>query len=370
MKEIRKHFVRCSPPSNDSDDSHEPEKIKIVAPDGALLDEFGKSVAIYERNIIIGAYKDNDNGFDSGSAYLFSSNGSFSKKLIAPDGEADDGFGYTVAISSSVAVVGAHVDDDFTGAAYIFQLNNTANVTKITAPEGAADDRFGWSVAISGDIIAVGALFDVFLFTSDGEFITELTPEDGNTMFGNSVALTDEVIVVGGFRDSEDTGSVHVYSTDGEYLTRLEAPDGAANDQFGYDVAVFRDTIVVGSPLEGAAYIYSVDGTLIKKLTPLSYDNSGQFGRSVTVSEEIMAIGAHLNDNFSGVAAGVVYIYKKNGEFMERLFAFDGEGNEYFGSDVSIEGDYLVVGANGDDDLGEGSGSASIYKTSTFTQSF
>merc|ERR1712230_334819 len=116
-------------------------------------------------------------------------------------------------------------------------------------------------MGVSGERIAVGGLFDVFLFNSQGEFVSELTVPDGDIMFGNLVAMTEEVVVVGAFRDDEDMGSVHSYTASGNYLAKLGPPDGISNGQFGYDVAIFRDTVVIGAPFEGSAYLYSVDGT-------------------------------------------------------------------------------------------------------------
>jgi len=90
-------------------------------------------------------------------------------KLIAADGAANDNFGYSVAISDGIAVVGAHNDDDkgeSSGSAYVFEMSDSSDATswtqvaKLTADDGAVDDRFGVSVAISDGTIVVGAYFD------------------------------------------------------------------------------------------------------------------------------------------------------------------------------------------------------------------
>jgi hypothetical protein len=47
------------------------EVAKLLASDGAADDEFGESVAISGDYAIVGAYLDDDNGTDSGSAYIF-----------------------------------------------------------------------------------------------------------------------------------------------------------------------------------------------------------------------------------------------------------------------------------------------------------
>ena len=75
---------------------------KLLASDGAAYDYFGRSVALSGDYALVGAYKDNDNGSWSGSAYVFVRSGtswSQQAKLLASDGAAVDFFGYSVALS-------------------------------------------------------------------------------------------------------------------------------------------------------------------------------------------------------------------------------------------------------------------------------
>ena len=143
---------------------HDPEFLaKITAPDGAASDYFGNSVAISDTKIVVGAQRgDTPGGADAGSAYIFNTDGTYVTKITAPDGAASDYFGNSVAISDTKIVVGAYLDDDRgsdSGSAYIFKTDGTY-VTKITAPDGAAYDYFGNSVAISDTKIVVGARYD------------------------------------------------------------------------------------------------------------------------------------------------------------------------------------------------------------------
>ena len=105
---------------------HDPEFLaKITAPDGAASDYFGNSVAISDTKIVVGAYLDDDRGSDSGSAYIFKTDGTYVTKITAPDGAAYDYFGNSVAISDTKIVVGARYDDDRgsdSGSAYIYDI--------------------------------------------------------------------------------------------------------------------------------------------------------------------------------------------------------------------------------------------------------
>ena len=81
---------------------------KLTASDGAASDTFGYDVAVDGNYAVIGAYQDDDNGADSGSAYIFDvTTGAELHKLTASDGAAGDWLGFNVSISSNTAVVGA-----------------------------------------------------------------------------------------------------------------------------------------------------------------------------------------------------------------------------------------------------------------------
>jgi hypothetical protein len=126
---------------------------------------FGISVSIHEHRALIGADGDEENGHQSGAAYIFEDHGSGWRqvaKLLPDDGAPGDLFGDAVAISGDTAVIGAKYDDDFgdmSGAAYVFRngQNGWTQVAKLTAGDGPAAHIFGGSVAIDGDTILIGA---------------------------------------------------------------------------------------------------------------------------------------------------------------------------------------------------------------------
>ena len=84
-------------------------------------------------------------------------------KLLAADGAYQDNFGRTVSVSGSLIVVGAFFDDDKgpnSGSAYVFEKGADGVVTqlaKLTAADGWGGDQFGYSVAVSGSLILIGA---------------------------------------------------------------------------------------------------------------------------------------------------------------------------------------------------------------------
>ena len=81
------------------------------------------TVGVSGNVIVMGAYQDNDNDFESGSTYIFTTSGEYLNKITATDGVTIDNFGYSVGVSGDVIDVGAWGDEDNgsdSGSAYIF----------------------------------------------------------------------------------------------------------------------------------------------------------------------------------------------------------------------------------------------------------
>jgi hypothetical protein len=133
---------------------------KLLAPDGAASDAFGYSVSLSAdgETALVGASGDDDNGDSSGSAWVFDWDGSAwsaRPKLLAPDGATGDYFGYSVSLSADgqTALVGAYKDDDngsLSGSAWVFDWDGSAwsARTKLLKPDGAAGNSFGCSVSL------------------------------------------------------------------------------------------------------------------------------------------------------------------------------------------------------------------------------
>ncbi|MEO9599723.1 FG-GAP repeat protein [Parasphingorhabdus sp.] len=143
------------------------QQAKLMAEDGAETDIFGVRVALYEDTALISARRDDDEimGVDAGSAYIFARAGTTwhqQAKLTAPDGAADDRFGRSVALNGKVALIGAmHRDDrgNNSGAAYLFERSDNVwkYQNKLTAADGESDDLFGWSAAMSQNTALIAA---------------------------------------------------------------------------------------------------------------------------------------------------------------------------------------------------------------------
>jgi Tol biopolymer transport system component len=350
---------------------------KITASDGAANDAFGDLVAVSNGKIVVGAY----GAGLGGSVYIYDLDGTNETKITASDAASTDLFGYSVAVGCGKIVVGAprdNDDGDDSGSVYIYDLDGT-NETKITASDAAADDWFGYSVAVGNGKIVVGAYQDddngfqsgsVYVYDLDGTNETKIIASDGATsdFFGTSVAVGNGKIVVGTPRDDDDgdrSGSAYIYDLNGTNEIKITASDAAAGDWFGHSVAVGNGKIVVGARYadgdngneSGSVYIYNLYGTNETKITASDGVINDEFGSSVAVGNGKIVVGATNN----GGGPGSAYIYDLNGTGEIKITASDGAALDWFGWSVAVGNGKIVVGAYRDDDNGETSGSAYIY---------
>ena len=365
---------------------------KLLPDDGAAGDGFGVSVSVSGSIAIFGVWKDDDNGEDSGSAYLFDlTTNKQIFKLLADDGAASDRFGHSVAISDTVAIVGSHHNNENgadSGSVYIFDICTGKQIAKLLPNDGAAGDIFGISLAVSGITAIVGATGDdengnnagaAYLFNiSTGNQIAKLLPDDGAEfdLFGISVAITEKVAIVGAWFDDDNghsSGSAYLFdTTTGLQIAKLLPNDGAANDWFGTSVAINDTVAIVGAHLDddsdtnsGSAYLFDITtGLQINKLLPKEGALYDAFGLDVAISNTIAMVGVQGDDD-NGDDSGSVYLFDiATGKQIAKLLANDGAEVDLFGASVAITQQIAIVGAMSDDDNGNDSGSAYLFDAS------
>ncbi|NNF07009.1 MAG: T9SS type A sorting domain-containing protein, partial [Candidatus Eisenbacteria bacterium] len=309
---------------------------KLTATDAAATDLFGYYSAISGNIAVVGAYLDDDAGSASGSAYLFDvTTGNQLFKLTASDAAAGDFFGISVGISGNVAIVGAWFDDDNgvdSGSAYLFDVTTGNQIFKLTATDGAANDSFGRSVAISGNIAIVGAYQDddggsnsgsAYLFdVTTGNQLFKLTATDAaaTDLFGYSSAISGNIAIVGAYLDDDDgssSGSAYLFdATTGNQLFKLTSNDAAAVDIFGFSVGISGNVAIVGARTDddggsdsGSAYLFdATSGVEISKLTASDAASSDLFGWSVGIDGSTAIVGAVSNDD-AGSNSGSAYLF-------------------------------------------------------------
>ncbi len=163
---------------------------KIVPLSNDSNDGFGSfnSISLDGDRILISAPGDDDNGADSGAAFVFERQGDGTwkevEKILASDGAPDDFFGSSVSLDGDRALIGARGDDDKgagSGSAYVFKRESNGRwleIGKLTASDGAPDDEFGFAASLSGEEALIGAI--QFNFRPGTAYIYDLSPRVTN----------------------------------------------------------------------------------------------------------------------------------------------------------------------------------------------
>jgi len=375
---------------------------KLLASDGGANDQFSDAVYADGDTVLIGAVQDNDNGHWSGSAYVFTRTGTTwtqQAKLLASDGAAGDYFGYDAALDGDTALIGALMDDDNgvdSGSAYVFTRTGTTwtQQAKLLASDGAAGNHFGYFVRLDGDTAIVGANWDddngnksgsAYVFTRTGTTWTQqqkLLASDGaeGDRFGGSIAVSGDTALIGAYYDDDngvDSGSMYIFTRTGTTWTqqqKLLASDGAAGDIFGGIVSLSGDSALIGAGGDynstGAAYVFTRTGTTWTQQQKLlasdgaAGDAFGNWGLSL--DGDTALIGSNGDDDM-GLNSGSAYVFTRTGTTwtqQQKLLASDGAAGDAFGFLVSLSGDTAFIGACQDDDMGLNSGSAYVFTKS------
>jgi len=268
---------------------------KLLPTDGAAGDRFGIEVSLDGERLAIGAHQDDDNGSFSGSAYVFEHRGKGAwlevSKLLPPDGQWGDRFGISVSLDGDRLAVGAHEDDDNgteSGSAYVFDRDDDGDwfiVGKLLPLGAQPNDHFGFSVSLDEDRVAIGAYQDdprrpgsayVFERDQDGNWfeIGKLLSLDGRRgdQFGISVSLDGDRLAIGANQRNEsgsDSGSAYLFERDEEggwfEVNELSPLDGQKDDHFGSVVSLDGDRLAIGASGDdrenavfnsGSAYVF------------------------------------------------------------------------------------------------------------------
>jgi hypothetical protein len=221
-----------------------------------------------------------------------------------------------------------------------------------------------------------------------------------NDLFGASVAVADDAVVIGAFgedsaatgvggnqhdNNAPDAGAAYVFTRSDVTWTQqayLKVSTTGAGDWFGSSVAVSGDTVVVGAPNEdsaatgaggnqndnsapdaGATYVFTRSGAAWTQQAYLKASNTetlDTFGASVAVAGDTIVIGAYGEDGAAtGVGgnqndnsvdrAGAAYVFTRSGAAWTQqayLKASTTGAFNRFGSSVAVDGTTVIVGAH------------------------
>ncbi|MGD9547331.1 MAG: T9SS type A sorting domain-containing protein [Candidatus Krumholzibacteriia bacterium] len=315
--------------------------------------------------------------------------------LFSSDAAAGDDFGWSLAVEGTTLVVGAPNADvagnSSQGAVYVFedQVGSWVQIQKLTASDGAAFDQFGFAVAVSGDLMVIGAeeapigpnssQGAAYVFERTGGIWTEIHKlEEPSTIenfaeYGHSVDIEGETVVIGGSKAGPVAhGRVYVYGRNEGgadawgLVAELQDDINDSNAGFGESVDLEGDHLVVGALLldrvqgtynnEGGAYVFTRDGSGVwsqsAKLFGSDAAGNDRGGIDVAMDGMKVVVGAYSYEN-GGYGRGAAYLFdnptQTPGGWVETAILTPGDPEDfgYFGHAVAVLGNDVWVGAEG-----------------------
>ena len=386
---------------------------------GAVFNETG-------TRIVASAHASDQIATNAGALAIFqkdqggTNNWGFVRYLTGSDSDANDQLGLAVATSGNYVGASAPFADNTnsSGAAYVFFNSSGTTWTQqsklgVAASGVYSSPRMGDSVALGGEYAATGMQYfsdtfqsaaryfegavNIYKRSVSGTWSLEKTVKpsalysDGS--FGYNMDMTPEFLLVGSPNDDgkgSQSGAGWLFGRNqggiGNWgqIKRLQASDGQSDDVLsgGNGVSIDGGTVILGANGEdgslvypsgnaGAAYIYDRDsgGTdnwgQVKKLLPPTEEDGGQFGYSVDVSVDTAVVGAHILDA-AGSNTGAAYVYYRNQGGTDNwgiVKTINGiTAGDQFGTDVSVSGDTMAIGARYQDTVATNAGAVYIYE--------
>ncbi|GAB5497082.1 MAG: hypothetical protein Phyf2KO_21620 [Phycisphaerales bacterium] len=296
------------------------EELAVLSPPGDQeFIEFGSSVSVFGNRVVVGAWAYDGAFEESGVAYVYDAvSGQLLLTLEPFDPAAFHGFGYSVAISDSIILVGAYRDSqvtDASGAVYVFDAETGAQLRKVVADDAMANDQYGIDVDIDGNLAAIGSNY---------------VDQDGIW----------------------NVGSLYVYDIQDWFLTsRCFVDDAQGSEQIGSDVDLCGQYVVTGSQTSdvvgvdsGAAFVFdALTGQQIHKLIPSDTAPLDAFGRAVALNNSVVVAGSILDDDL-GFQSGSAYLFDlATGQQIMKLLASDGDRQDLLGDQVGLSETVVLV---------------------------
>ena len=345
--------------------------IQLISTGGSGDNVSGKqTIALTDDYFVKGWEADDTGATDAGIIEVTNRGTGVTYTITNPNPGNGDLFGGSVSIFGNLGIVGAQSDAGG-GAAYIYDLSSGALLHTLANP-GGGFDRYGNEVAINGSVAVVGALNaggrgQVYAYdVSTGGLLYTLTHPVADTIADFSdrfttVTVSDDYLLVGVPGDdtvAQNGGAVYIYDVNtGAYLNSIYDPTGTDTTWFGWDVAIDGTTAIVGAYVtgsyvggsyvsgghEGKAYIFDIPtGTLLHTLDKPTL-GGGAFGYKVDIDGDYAVVSAGV-DGANGVNSGTIHIYDvAEGKLLHTITEPTGTASAFYGTDVAIEGDTVVV---------------------------
>lgn len=288
-------------------------------------------------------------------------------------------------LDGTLLVVGDGDDDDSgtdSGAVYLVDCSdpdNPSQIIKLKAPTPTAYTKFGESVSLCGTMLLVGAptsandvdipgecfLFDISDPASP-EFLSSFQGSDAeaDNFFGSTVELEGSKAVMNGRRNTPSV-LVHVYLFDvsdpkNPTETFKFSPPVIQSFGFGTEaLSIKGDLLAIGDLIAndvgtfgGAVDLYDIGNmespVLQKRITASDGEENDVFGCQAQLSGNFLLVGAYGDDS----QRGAIYVYDISTPTAPvrraKLEAHDQETGDLYGFGASIFGNRMAIGALGD----------------------
>jgi hypothetical protein len=339
----------------------------VISNDLSAGDNFGRSIGIDPTGtyLVVGAPKDDDGASNTGSVYIFgrSSLNTWTQlqKLSPSVRSANDNFGFSVGISNGGNRIVAGSYSGIYGNVYVFDktvgANNWTQSLRIANSADNTKSSIGPGVSISrnGNVIAFPTMSNTTspltldIYTRGLTSWSHSNTATANTSYNPAIGLT-----IPNTKMSED-GSVIVLADSSNTALTSITNGGAA--------FVFRSANLQSWTLE-------------HKLINAACSVNDYFAYSVDITSDgsRIACGIPLRDNGALLDQGTVNIFAYNTttsrwDYVENVIDSAGIRDDLFGWSVSFspEGDYILVGAPGDDLRGNTAGAIHLFRRSTLS---
>ncbi len=298
-------------------------------------------------------------------------------------------FGFSVGISGETVYVGAPLDNgpgnvpgNRAGAVFVYRNISTATGTvgessKLYSTGESADDQFGYALSLSGTKALVTAgqddsqrgsgwvISDINAATPTQVKLAVPAPPFVSRYLGASASLSGNEALIGTNSDlSGRVGQAYLYRNvdTTPVQTELVSSDSiGASDRYGEAVGLSGDIALVGAPTRenvGAVYMFQNLGSATPtqtKIVGFDTDGNDYFGGAISMAGTTALVGAKSRGAGFGNDGGAAYVIRNLDatQVQTKLVASDAQLSDQFGVAVSLSGNTALVGANGDDGVGD-----------------
>jgi hypothetical protein len=287
--------------------------------------------------------------------------------------------GRSVSLDGDTLLVGAINDDG--GSAYWFVREGEIWTEQFAVLPGSAWTELGDAVALDGDtaLVADSGTPSVFVYTREGaqwSELQELLPTDavGRNRYGRAVALDGDTALVAD--PNVGSGTVWVFiRANGvwQQQDRWVSPetDGLTEyyQEFGESVALLGDTALVGmrhsvdGAFTGIAHVFVRDQSSWRLARTLEGEYLPNLQQTIGLSADTALLARFAND---GPSPGRVDSFVRDeSSFSHQQTIASPDivvGDDFFGAQLSVDGDWALIAAGVDKDHLEGSGAVYAFE--------